>query len=242
MTRPTASAEHLPRHVVLWIVDDPEAWARAIEVDADAEPGRWPKNRRYIGEDRRTQRYEDAAQIRAAGPRRDWYCVRHDAGTAAEIVADLRRAHPNPGVRYEIASVTSAGVCPDCRQPRLEADGQWRHDIGGYETGCAPKPEPEPEPERAPDQFEINAGLGSMTCGYCNRTEAWPAAVLGYSTLTGFHLLGIETATNTLVVLAEATTLAGVTVHLPHHCGAIPDDVHREYAPTANLRRPQMVR
>lgn len=227
--------EALGTHVLLWIVDDPEAWARAVETEGDAELTLWPKRQRYLAEARRAQRYESAAQIRADGPGRSWYSHFHDAGRAEASAADLRRSHPNPGVRYEVAPITAVGACPSCHQPTVQADGQWRHHTGRYPAECAP--EPEPEPERLDGEFEVSPGMGTMTCGYCERTETWAHAVLGYAQLTGVHLLGVERATNTLVVLAEATTLAGGTTYLPHHCLNIPEDKHREYAPNTVLAR-----
>lgn len=227
--------ENLGTHILLWIVDDAEAWARAIEADGDAEPARWSKNQRYIGEYRRTQQYESAAQIRTQGPRRSWYSHYPDADRAEAAATDLRRSHPNPGVRYEVAPITAMGACPACHQPIVEADGQRRHHAGRYPADCAAVPEP--EPERGDGEFEIDTGTGLMTCGYCNLTQSWPEASLGYVRLTGFHLLGVERATNTLVVLAEATTPAGQTIGLPHDCVCIPEDVHRRYAPATNLRR-----
>lgn len=229
--------ERLGSHVLLWIVDDPEAWATAIEAEGDAEPGRWPKSSRYIGEYRRTQAYESAAQIRTEGPRRTWHADFHDGAQAAAYAAGLRTSHPNPGVRYEVVPITAVGACPTCCQPTVEADGQVRHHTGRYPTDCAIEPEPEPEPERKAGEFEIDAGLGTMTCGYCDLTASWAEAVLGYVRLTGFHLLGVHRPTNTLVVLAEATALSGATVHLPHHCLNIPEDKHRKYAPDAVLAR-----
>src|SRR4051812_96551 len=95
--------EQLGSHVVLWIVDDPEAWAKAIEAEGDAEFDKWPRKDRTIAETRRAQRYESAAQVRSDGPCRDFYATYHAAATASAAVADLYRAHPNPGVRYEVA-------------------------------------------------------------------------------------------------------------------------------------------
>jgi hypothetical protein len=235
--------EKLGSHILLWIVDDPEAWAKAVEAEGDAQVGQWPKRRRYIGEERRTQAYESAAQIRAEGPVRSWHAACHDAGRAEAMAADLRRSHPNPGVRYEVVPITATGACPKCKQPTVEADGVWRHHFGRYPADCETRPEsePEPEPEHVDGEFEINTGLGSMTCGYCNRTESWPEAALGYAKLTGFHLLGVERATNTLVVLAEAThAMTGATIGLPHDCLNIPADVHSRLAPTTVLRRAQV--
>lgn len=211
--------ERLGTHVVLWIVDDPELWAKAIEAEVDAEDGRWPRKDR-------------AAQVRADGPGRSWYAVHHSAQSAQANVESLRRSHPNPGVRYEVAEITAAGACPDCHQPTIQADGQWRHHFLRYPVECLRHPEPGPEQddERQDGEWEIST-RGYMICGYCNETVSWPQAILGYWELTGFHLLGVERATGTLVVLAEATSLVrGQTVHLPHHCQKIPDDVRATYA------------
>lgn len=231
--------ERLGSHVVLWIVEDPEAWASAIEAEGDAQVHLWPKARRHIGEHRRAQAYESAAQIRARGSGRTIYTHHHDPSTAESIAASLRRSHPNPGVRYEVAVILSAGACRYCQQPTILAAQQWWHHTGRYPVECTrrPEPEPAPEPERVDGEFEIAIGTGSMTCGYCNRTESWPEAVLRYAQLTGVHLLGVEKATNVLVVLAEATTMGGQTVGLPHHCLHIPEDLHQRYAPATILRR-----
>lgn len=229
--------EQLGTHVLLWIVDDPELWAKAVEADGDAELGRWPKRQQYLAEAHRAQAYESAAQIRAEGAHRSWHTHFHDGDQAEARVADLRRSHPHPGVRYEVAPITSVGACPTCHQPMIEADGEWRHHAGRYPAECAVKPDPGSEPERVDGEFEINAGVGAMTCGYCNLTTSWPEAVLGYVRLTGFYVLGVHQPTNTLVVLAEATTLSGETAHLPHHCVRIPEDQHRKYAPDAELPR-----
>ena len=229
--------ESLGSHVVLWIVDNPEAWAKSIEVEGDAQLTVWPKRQRHIAEQRRDQAYQSAAQVRAEGTRRiiHTHCQTLDAAQA--MVDDLRSAHPNPGVRYELAAITEVGACPDCHQPTILADGQWRHHTGRYPAECVRRSEPQPEPELLEGEFEINAGVGSMACGYCNQTVSWPEAALGYSRLTGFHMLGIEQATNTLVVLAEATSLTGQTVGLPHHCLSIPEELHRRYAPTTTHPR-----
>jgi hypothetical protein len=238
--------EWLGTHVVLWIVEDPEAWAAAVEAEGDAEPALWPKKRRHIGEARRLQRYEDAAQIRAKGARRDWDTVGSETQAAA-TVAGLRRAHPNPGVRYEMVPIETWSACPDpeCATPTVFADGHWAHHIGRYPAEC-PRPaerlrkqEAAAVPPRQDGEFEIDAGMGTMTCGYCNEVATWPHAVLGYARLTGFHLLGVFRETNTLVVLAEATSLTGATVYLPHHCLAIPAEAHAEHAPGTVLARPE---
>ncbi|MEN3308950.1 MAG: hypothetical protein V7603_5152 [Micromonosporaceae bacterium] len=227
--------ERLGSHVTLWIVEDPEAWAAAIEAEGDAELAKWPKRQRDLAEYRRGQAYQSAAQVRSDGAHRAIYTHHHIPAAAAATVADLCRSHPNPGVRYEVAAITGAGACPDCAQPRIFTDGQWRHHSGGYPTACTPRRAP--EPERAAGEFEVDTGTGAMTCGYCDVIEHWAEAALGYVRLTGFRLLGVEKATNDLVVLAEATTLSGQTIGLPHHCLNIPEDLHHQHAPTTNLRR-----
>jgi hypothetical protein len=47
--------ERLGSHVTLWIVEDPEAWATAIEAEGDAELAKWPKRQRDLAEYRRGQ-------------------------------------------------------------------------------------------------------------------------------------------------------------------------------------------
>lgn len=229
-------------HVVLWIVEDPETWARHIEAEGDAQVSQWPKRNRHIGESRRAEAYESAAQIRARGARRDWHSVAWDLRRAEQHVASLYQGQPNPGVRYEAVEITDVATCPTCHIPILHADGVWRHDLGRWPTACAPREEPAPEhPERRDGDFVVDAGRGSATCGYCNTTEVWQNAVLGYARLTGFYLLGIHRDTNTLVVLFEAATLTDGITYVAHHCLNIPDDKHREYAPTAVLARDSVV-
>jgi hypothetical protein len=230
--------EEFGSHVVLWIVDDAEAWAKAIEAEGDAEPDKWPKNRRHIGEHRRLERYESAAQVRARGPYRSVRCVHFGAARADAVVAELYRSHPNPGVRYEVAEITDVRACPTCHQPAIHADGQWWHHTGGYPIGCTlrlPKL-PEKKEKRQAGEWEIGT-QGYMICGYCGERESWPQPIVAGWELTGFHLLGIERASGTLVVLAEATTLTGEIVHLPHHCRQIPDDVRTTYAPKGSPAR-----
>jgi hypothetical protein len=229
--------ERLGTHILLWIVDDPESWAKAVEADGDAELARWPKPRRHLAEHRRAQAYKSATQIRAEGVRRDWHTHFHTSQQAESYTVDLRRSHPNPGVRYEAVPITAVGACPTCHQPTIQAAGEWRHHAGRYPAECSIEPDRAPGPERVDGEFEVDAGAGAMTCGYCDATASWPEAALGYSQLTGFHLLGVHLPTNTLVVLAEATTMSGQTVHLPHHCMRIPEDQHRKYAPDSVLAR-----
>jgi hypothetical protein len=223
--------EQFGSHVVLWIVDDPEAWASAIEADGDAELARWPKKDRHIAETRRAQRYESAAQVRSDGPRRDFRGTHHSAAAAAAEVADLYRVHPNPGVRYEVAEIADVSACPTCHQPTIKAEGQRRHHTGGFPVECRIR-EPEPEAKEHQDgEWEIGT-RGYMICGYCNKKEHWSQIILGHGELTGYHMLGVEVATGTLVVLAEATTLGGKTFHLPHHCQEIPADVRATWEPS----------
>jgi hypothetical protein len=223
--------EQFGSHVVLWIVDDPELWAKAIEAEGDAELDLWPKKDRHIAESRRAQRYESAAQVRAEGPRRDVRGTYYDAETAAASVAELYRSHPNPGVRYEVAEIAGVSACPTCHQPTIKADGQWRHHLGRFPAECLQRPEPEPETEERQDgEWEIGT-RGYMICGYCNKKEHWAQILLGHGELTGFHMLGVDRTTGNLVVLAEATSLSGEIFHLPHHCKEIPEDVRATYAP-----------
>ena len=223
--------EEFGSHVVLWIVDDAEAWAKAIEAEGDAEPGKWPKNRRHIGEHRRWERYESAAQVRARGPYRSVRSVEWDAARAHAHVENLR-SHADPGVRFEVAEITDVRACPTCQRPAIHADGQWWHHTGRYPIACTlrlPKP-PEKKRERQPGEWEIST-RSHMICGYCGERQSWRQLITANWELTGYHMLGIERATGTLVVLAEATTLTGQTVHLPHHCKQIPADIQATYAP-----------
>lgn len=225
--------ERLGSHVVLWIVDDAQAWAAAIEARADAELAGCFKRDRGLGEQRRSQAYESAARIREEGQRRTVYMHCHDAESAEACATDLRRSHPNPGVRYEVAAIVEARACPDCHQPSILAAGQWWHHSGRYPATCVQCPDPEmnEELERIDGEWLIDIGVGAMVCGYCNEETSWAVAALGYAKLTGYHLLGIERATGVLVVLAEAMTLSGETAVLPHHCDKIPDDVRAAYEP-----------
>jgi hypothetical protein len=226
-------AERLGSQVVLRIVEDADAWAADIEAKADAESSSAPKSGRILAENRRGQRYADAAKVRANGAMRAWDTVCHDAAGAEMVVADLRRSHPNPGVRYEVAEITAAGACPDCHQPVIEADGQWRHDLLRFPAECGTSSASVADDEAPDDGWTVAVGTGQMTCGYCHDTVAWAVSVVGYVELTGDHLLGRERATGRLVVLAEAKTPNGEIVMLPHHCPLIPEDVLAEYAADA---------
>jgi hypothetical protein len=131
--------EPLGSHLVLWIVEDADAWADHIIRESEAELQRWPKAQRYIGEHRLQEARESAARIRAAGPERSWRSVHHDPARAEAGAAELRRSHPNPGVRYEVVPLTGAAACPTCHQPLIEADGQWRHHRLRYAADCQPE-------------------------------------------------------------------------------------------------------
>lgn len=235
-----AVGEQVGGHAVLWIVEDAQAWAAAIEAEGDRQVGLWPRSSRYIGEHRRREAYASAAQVREQGAYRSVRQLLHTAGRAEAVVADLRRSHPNPGVRYEVAAVEEVDGCPTahCRQPRILVDGRWWHNLGGFPSDCAAPPAPpEPEPEPVDGEFVVDVGAGTMRCGWCSTVAHWAEAALGYTRLTGFHVLGVQRETNVLVVLAEATALSGATVHLPHHCPAIPEDVHARFAPGTVLFR-----
>lgn len=86
------------------------------------------------------ENYEITAGDRADGPNTTIYTPCHSAWSAQAIAADLRRSHPNPGVRYEVAEITEADACPDCHQPTIQAAGQWWHHIGRYPVECAGPP------------------------------------------------------------------------------------------------------
>jgi hypothetical protein len=230
--------ERLGSHVVLWIVEDAAAWAAAIEAEADAEAARWPKSQRALAKNRRAERYAGAADVRDRGAERSWYAHFHDVESAEACAASLRRSHPNPGVRYEVVEITAAAACPDCHQPTIEADGQWRHHSLRFPADCATSRAAdagdEAHEDEAPDDWwTIDVGKGRMTCGYCHESVAWAMSVLGQLQLTGDHLLGREKATGRLVVLGEATMLGGKIVMLPHHCPSIPEDVLAKYATDA---------
>ncbi len=128
--------ERLGSHVVLWIVDDAEAWAQSVEAEGDAELGRWSRAQRATAEARRAQAYDSAAQIRSAGRRRDVRGHHHRKDRAAAEVAGLRASHPNPGVRYEVAEITAVSACADCHQPIIKVDGRWCHHLLRYPVEC----------------------------------------------------------------------------------------------------------
>lgn len=222
--------EELGTHVVVRVVFDPEALATAIEADADAAVVRYPKSR--IAKQRRAEHYETAEWVRARGTGRSWHGPFQSLRSAQTQVANLYRGAPDPGVRYEAAEIIEASTCPDCHRPRIYADGQWRHHPN-YRTECdVRRREPDPAEEKPlqEGEFGIDTEAGYMVCGYCGQLFLWPEAILGHVTLTGYHMLGVETATGVLVVLAEGTTISGERDVLAHHCQKIPDEVRNTYA------------
>ncbi|MFI9553170.1 hypothetical protein [Nonomuraea endophytica] len=218
--------ENLGTHVVLWIVDDADAWAAKIEADGDAAVARHPRCR--IAKQHQARACESAADVRARGPHVSWYGCYHSAGDAARAVTELQRAHPNPGVRYEAHAIVEASACPGCHQPTLRAAGQVRHALGGYPADCPRRPEPAEQEPRLDGEWEIGED-GYLVCGYCDQTERWPELFAACATLTGFHTLGIARGSGELVVLAEARTLTGQTFHLAHPCEKIPDNFRDQY-------------
>ncbi|WP_052616066.1 hypothetical protein [Mycobacteroides abscessus] len=231
--------ERLGSHVVLWIVEDPEAWASAIEAEGDQVLAAWVKSGRKWrdhGEDQRSQRYKSAARVRADGPQRLFRSHFHRYENASASAAELRRSHPNPGVRYEVAEITGAKACPNCHTPMIEADQQWRHHLAGFPIDChwgRPQQPVEEEPESVDGEWwVIDPGRGSMTCGYCKENVSWPEAIK-FLRLTGYHLLGVDQVAGELVVLAEAQDpryARAVVTHLPHRCSQIPDELRTTYA------------
>jgi hypothetical protein len=220
--------ENLGSHVVLWIVDDAEAWAGAIEAEVASEIARAPRGRRFATY-MQQQRLEAAARIRAAGPGRSVYSVHHDEARARDGAASLRQGQPNPGVRYEAAPVTATAACTKCFCPMICADGQWWHHTGGYPAGCPGRRARSLPLE--PGDWEIS-GI-DMTCGYCGQCVTWPETQRSWARLTGVHSLGVHRQTGELVVLAEVTGVAarpGEPGHLAHHCTQIPGSVRAEYA------------
>ncbi len=152
--------EQLGSHVVLWIVEDPEAWANAIEAEGDQVLAAWVKSGRKWrahGEVQRSQRYKSAARVRADGPQRLFHSNFHNYADANASAAELRRSHPNPGVRYEVAEITGAASCPDCRTPMIEADGQWRHHLAGFPVDCH-WGRPEQPVDGSPNAGTVNGG------------------------------------------------------------------------------------
>jgi hypothetical protein len=220
--------ENLGSHVVMWIVEDAAAWADAIEAEVAAETARLPKSRRHLTR-MQQQRLEGAARTRAEGPRRSVYAVHYDEARARAGADSLRRACPNPGVRYEAAPVTATGACTTCSCPMICADGQWWHHTGGYPAQCPGRRARDLPLE--PGDWEITAT--HMTCGYCGQCVTWDETLRSWARLTGFHSLGVHRQTGELVVLAEVTGVAarpGEPGHLPHHCTQIPGSVRAEYA------------
>lgn len=220
--------ENLGSHVVLWIVDDPEAWAGAIEAEVASEIALAPEGRRFASY-MQQQRLEGAARTRAEGPRRWVYSVDCDEARALAGAASLRQGQPNPGVRHETAPVTATATCTTCFCPMICADGQWWHRTGGYPAECPGRRARSLPLE--PGDWEISDM--DMTCGYCGQRVSWPETLRSWARLTGVHSLGVHRQTGELVVLAEVTGIAalpGEPGHLAHHCTQIPDSVRTEYA------------
>jgi hypothetical protein len=222
--------EDLGSHVVLWIVEDPDAWAEAIEAEVSSQIAQAPKDRRFATYVQQ-QRLEDAARIRAAGPGRSVYSVHHDEAAARAHVASLRQGCPNPGVRYEAAPVTATAACTGCFCPTICAGGQWWHHTGGYPAECRGRRIRTRDLLLEPGDWEISDM--DMTCGYCGQCVSWPETLRSWARLTGVHSLGVHRQTGEIVVLAEAIGIAarpGELGHLAHHCKEIPDAVRAEHA------------
>jgi len=220
--------ENLGTWVVLWIVHNAQAWADAIEAEVTREIHSAPKNRRYATY-MQQQRLDGAARIREEGPRRTVRSVEYDQARADAHVAELYRAHPNPGVRYEAVPVTAIAACTTCFCPMIQAGYRWWHHTGGYPAGCPGRKARSLPLE--PGDWEISDM--DMTCGYCGQCVSWPETQRSWAQLTGVHSLGVHRQTGELVVLAEVTGIAarpGELGHLAHHCTEIPDSVRAEYA------------
>jgi hypothetical protein len=220
--------EDLGSHVVLRVVVDAGAWARAIEAEVAAEIAREPKGRRYPTY-MQQQRLEGAARLRAAGPGRAVDSGHRDDAGARPRAAGLQRNWPDAGVRYETAPVTATAACMTCFCPMICAAGQWWHHTGGYPAECPGRRVRDLPLE--PGDWEITGR--TMTCGYCGQCVSWEETDRSWARLTGFHSLGVRRETGELVVLAEATGIAarpGETGHLAHHCKEIPASVRDEYA------------
>jgi hypothetical protein len=221
--------EDLGSWVVLWIVDNAQAWADAIEAEVTREIHSAPKNHRYATY-MQQQRLDGAARIREEGPRRTVRSVEYDQARADAHVADLYRAYPNPGVRYEAAPITATAGCTTCFCPMIQAGYRWWHHTGGYPAEC-PGPREARSLPLEPGEWEMDSM--SMTCGYCGQCVSWPETQRSWARLTGVHSLGVHRQTGELVVLAEAIGIAarpGELGHLAHHCTEIPDSVRAEYA------------
>lgn len=231
--------ERLGSHVVLWIIEDPGAWASAIETEGDRLLAAWLKSGhkwRAHGESQRDRQYKGAARIRSEGPQRLFRSHFHSYTDACESAAELQRSQPNPGVRYAVAEITATEVCADCHTPMIEADGQWRHHLAGFPVDCywgRPERLVDEEPEGVNREWwVIDPGRGAMTCGYCKENVSWPEAIK-FLRLTGYHLLGVDKAAGELVVLAEAQdprSARTAITHLPHRCSQIPDELRTTYA------------
>lgn len=218
--------------VTLWIVYDSGAWADWIEADVAADieaAGKLRASREYMGR----QRLDDAARIRADGPRttvRDVHYGDNAQARAEQSVWRLAAAHPNPGVRYEAAPITATGTCVTCYCPMIYADDQWWHHTGNYPAACC-GPRPPRDLPLEPGEWEINGH--TMTCGYCGDCVTWPETQRSWVQLTGIHSLGVHKETGELVVLAEVEGIAahpGQTAVLAHHCKQIPGAVYTRYA------------
>ncbi|MEU7631783.1 hypothetical protein AB0C34_17600 [Nocardia sp. NPDC049220] len=221
--------KRLGSHIVLLIVDDADVWAAAIEAEGDAQFAWWrSKGDLLMGERRRSRKYESAACVRAEGACRSWYRNCDSADVAFACVVDLRRAHPNPGVRYEVVPITGAGTCPECHRPMIEADGQWRHHLGNS-IDCVHRQEPATDAaDHVEGEWVIDVDMGTMICGYCNEVVGWAEAV-SHVRLTGGYLFGIEAGN--LIVLAEAALPDDRITYLPHYCDKIPDQARARWTP-----------
>lgn len=220
--------EDLGSHVVLSIIEDPRAWADAIEAEVAAEIAREPKARRHPTY-MQQRRLEGAARLRDAGPGRSVDTVHRREADARSRATGLQRNWPDAGVRYETAPVTATAGCTTCFYPMICAGGQWWHHTGGYPAQCPGRRARDLPLE--PGEWEITSR--TMTCGYCGQTVSWEETDRSWAQLTGIHSLGVHRQTGELVVLAEATGIAarpGETGHLPHHCTQIPGSVRAEYA------------
>jgi hypothetical protein len=232
--------ENLGTWVTLWIVEDAEAWAAAIEAEVAAEIALAPKKRRFATY-MQQQQLDGATRIRAEGPNRSVHRVHHDQAAALASVASLYQGCPNPGVRYEPARITGYAACITCFCPMIEAGGRWWHHTGRYPAQC-PGRRPARDLPAEPGAWEFSSGL--MTCGYCGMSVHWKEVDMSWVQLTGAWMLGVqlevpETGPGSgghrgdLVVLAETEGIArrpGQRDVLPHHCENIPAEVRAEYA------------
>ena len=207
--------------VVLWIVEDAEAWAASIEAEVWREISRASRECLFPTASQQ-QLLDGAARIREQGPSRTIRSVELDQQRAVAHVASLAAAGPDPGVRHEAAPVTATAACITCYCPTIEADGWWWHDTGGYPAECPGRRCGRSLPLE-PGDWEIDSI--SMTCGYCGLYVTWPETLRSWARLTGVRALGIHRDTGELVVLAEAAGVAaqpGQLGYLAHHCAEIP--------------------